>query len=290
MATNLHSLPQPLVEALTPERRRPIPGRFGVTTLIDAPLRRILTMRHFDEITEDVSENIWALLGKMGHAVLEQNKEVSEIRFEKDLFGAKIVGVVDYSNDGVVIDFKFTSVWAAIFASEKSEWDQQLQIYGYLVQLSGKPVSSLENWLILRDWNVRERQRSSGDYPEIPFKQIVYKPWPREAVEAFIQERVSLHLNAEKSRPDQASNEIPTHLWCNREERWERPTKWAVKKKNQERAVRVYDTKEQAEAHFDVWPEMGFHIEERRGESVRCASYCSLVNWCPCYASLKEAI
>ncbi len=286
---NKYNLPKPLAEALTPERHRPVPGRFGVTALIDSPLRRILTMRHWDQIEEDVSEGIWALLGKMGHKVLEQNKQVSEIRLEQDLFGAKIVGIVDYSDEGTVIDFKFVSVWAAVFASEKSEWSQQLQLYGHLVQLSGRPVTSLENWLILRDWSVRERQRSSGDYPEIPFKQIKYDLWPKPTVETFLSERVSLHLSAEKIEP----GPIPEVFWCNSIERWEKPTKYAVKKKGRESAVRVCDTKEVAYVIMEqesVRTGKDHFIETRPGENVRCTSYCSLVPWCPCYASLKEAI
>ncbi len=281
MVSNIHGLPKPLADALTPNRRKPIPGRFGVTALIDSPLRRLLTMRHFDQIEEDVSEGIWALLGTMGHRVLEQNKQVSEIRFEQDLFGAKIVGIADYSADGVVIDFKFTSVWAAVFASEKSEWANQLQIYGHLVQLSGRPVTSLENWLILRDWNVRERQRSSGDYPEIPFKQIVYKPWSKEAVAAFIQERMSLHLEAEKYALQSDLGEIPANLFCTSTERWEKPTKYAVKKKGQERAVKLFDILDDATNHAAM--NKDWYVEIRPGENVRCLSYCSVNKWCPYY-------
>ncbi len=291
MATNLYSLPTPLAEALTPDRRPPVPGRFGVTALIDSPLRRILTMRHWHEIKEDVSENIWMLLGKMGHKVLEQNKQVSEIRLEHDLFGAKIVGIVDYSDEGTVIDFKFVSVWAAVFASEKSEWNQQLQLYGYLVQLRGRPVTSLENWLILRDWNVRERQRSSGDYPEIPFKQVAYKPWSYEAATAFIQERVSLHLEAEKYAYNQTSIEIPANLFCTSTERWEKPTKYAVKKKGRESAVRVCDTKEVAYVIMEqesVRTGKDHFIETRPGENTRCTSYCSLNSFCPFWNEVKR--
>lgn len=281
MPTNIHDLPQPLVEALTPERRRPVPGRFGVTTLIDSPLRRILTMRHFDEITEDVSENIWVLLGKMGHKILEINKQVSEIRIEHPFNDATIAGVIDYTA-GEVIDFKFTSVWSYIFASDKSAWEQQLQIYGYLVQSLGQPVTGLANWLILRDWNKREAAKSEN-YPKIPFAKIEYKLWDKMTVEAFIQERVSLHLNAEKSRPDQASNEIPTHLWCTPTERWKKEDKWAVMKKGQVRAVRLYDSEEAAEAHFDLGIPPAFYIEHRPGEDTRCENYCSLNVWCPYY-------
>jgi len=285
MATNLYSLPAPLVEALTPERRRPVPGRFGVTTLIDAPLRRILSMRHFDEITEDVSENIWALLGKMGHKVLEINKQVSEIRVEHPVDGATVVGVVDYAA-GEVIDFKFTSVWSYIFASDKSAWEQQLQIYGYLVQLIGKPVTGLANWLILRDWNKREAARSD-DYPKIPFAKVEYKLWDRTAVEAFISERVSLHLEAEKIDPGVGL----AHLTCSPVERWERPTKYAVKKSGVDKAVRVYDTNEEATERADYEEKRTaktHYIEIRPGENIRCAQYCSVNNFCPFWNEVKE--
>ncbi len=285
MATNLHSLPQPLVEALTPERRRPVPGRFGVTTLIDAPLRRILTMRHFDEISEDVSENIWALLGKMGHKTLEMNKRVSEVWVEQKFGDALIVGVVDYTDDCKVIDFKFTSVWSFVFAGDKSEWEKQLQIYAYLVQLSGKPVASLENWLILRDWNKREAAKS-GTYPKIPFAKIEYKLWDRTAVEAFISERVALHLEAEKIEPGAGLD----HLTCSPSERWDRTTKYAVKKNGVDKAVRVYDTDEEATERADYEEKRTakiHYVETRPGESVRCLSYCSVNVWCPYFKGLE---
>ncbi len=291
MVSNKYDLPQPLVEALTPERRKPVPGRFGVTALIDSPLRRILTMRHYDDIEEDVSDSIWALLGKMGHSVIEMNKQVSEIRLERKFGDATLVGVADYANDGKVIDFKFTSVYTVIFASEKSEWEKQLQVYGCLLRLENKPVTALENWLILRDWNRRDSLKSD-DYPKIPFAKLIYKPWSNEAGEAFISERVSLHLLAEKIALASTSIEIPAEFWCTSEERWEKPTKWAIKKKTQERAVRVYDSEEAAKKHFgDVWPEVGgYYIETRPGEQTKCQSYCALNKWCPFWNKLKGGL
>jgi hypothetical protein len=288
MVSNLYGLPQPLVEALTPERRRPQLGRFGVTTLIDAPLRRILTMRHFDEISEDVSENIWALLGKMGHKTLEMNKRVSEVWVEQKFGDALLVGVVDYTDDCKVIDFKFTSVWSFVFAGDKSEWEKQLQIYAYLIQLSGKPVASLENWLILRDWNKREAAKSET-YPKIPFAKVEYKLWSREAVEAFISGRVSLHLEAQKIEPGADL----AHLTCSPEERWDRPTKYAVKKEGKERAERVLDTLDDAEKYILALGNIAtgkvgkYFIETRRGESVRCLNYCSVSTWCPYFKGLE---
>jgi len=287
--SNVYDLPQPLVKALTVERRPVVPGRISVTALIDSPLRRILSMQHGHEIEEDVSENLWSLLGKMGHKTLEINFLVSEIKIEKPFGDATLVGVVDYFN-GEVIDFKFTSVWSVIFAADKSEWEQQLQIYGYLVQSLGKPVSGLANWLILRDWNKMERKRSSGDYPEIPFKQISYKPWDKSTCEAFISERVSLHLNAEKIACGQSSVEIPVEYWCTPTERWEKPTKYAVKKQGVEKAVRVFDTNEEAIDRADLEEKRTaktHYVELRPGENTKCLNYCSVNTWCPFYKTLE---
>src|SRR4030042_1797996 len=109
MIQNIHDLPGPLVKALSPERHRPVPGRIGVTALIDSPLRRILTMRHFDEITEDASDSFWALIGKSVHYVIEQGDKNTEIKISQQVFGATLVGVVDYFKDGHIIDWKTTS-------------------------------------------------------------------------------------------------------------------------------------------------------------------------------------
>jgi hypothetical protein len=248
-------------------------------------------MRYYDQIEEDVSENIWALLGKMGHKTLEMNKRVSEVWVEQKFGDGLIVGVVDYTDDCKVIDFKFTSTWSYVFAGEKSEWEQQLQIYGHLIKLTGKPVASLENWLILRDWNKREAARSD-DYPKIPFAKVEYKPWERTAVEAFIRERVSLHLLAEKVCLSSTSIEIPAEFWCTPTERWEKPTKYAVKKPGQERAVRVLDTEPSAReimTHETARTGKVHTIETRPGENVRCESgYCAVSKWCPCFTKLKE--
>jgi hypothetical protein len=275
---NIHGLPAPLVKALTFERRRPVPGRFGVTALIDSPLKRLLAMRHFDEVEDEVSENFWAFLGKMGHRVLEDDSETSEVKIEVDLWGGKVVGVIDYHKDGKITDWKFTSVWAAMFIKDKSEWELQLQIYAYLLQLIGKPVFGISNFLLLRDWNKREAQKNQ-DYPRIPFKKIEYSLWDAPTIEAYVHGRIDLHLDAERFHGD-----IPEKFWCSPEERWHKPDKWAVMKKKDGRAVRVLENKEAAEIIRSAESErtnINHFIVFRPGEDTKCASYCSYNKWCP---------
>uniref|UniRef100_A0A6M3K0X8 Putative PD-(D/E)XK nuclease superfamily protein n=1 Tax=viral metagenome TaxID=1070528 RepID=A0A6M3K0X8_9ZZZZ len=275
MVSNTYNLPEPLVKALTPDRKAPVFGRISVTSLIDSPLRRVLAMRYYGQTNEDVSEGLWALLGTMGHRVLEGGSDCAEVKIEAPFNGATLVGVVDHTKDGEVIDFKFTSVWSVVFP--KPENELQLQIYAYLVQSTGLPVTKLSNWMILRDWNKREAQRNQ-EMPRIAFHKISYKPWPKDKIEAYLTERVSLHLSAEKYAQNGSQEEIPASLWCSPEERWERPSKWAAKTVGKDRAVRLFDSEQECS---DFVHGTKMFLEHRPGESVKCNDYCQYSAWCP---------
>ena len=73
-------------------------------------------------------------------------------------------------------------------------------------------------------------------------------------------------------------------LPCTPEERWERPTHFAVMKQGQKRVVRVFDTREEAEGNIT---KAGLYVEERAGSSVRCEYYCRVASFCPQYARMK---
>ena len=67
--TNKYNLPETLVDALSYDTHR-MAGDISVTQLIDAPQIRILKRKH--QLTEDVSEKLWALLGTAMHHILER--------------------------------------------------------------------------------------------------------------------------------------------------------------------------------------------------------------------------
>ena len=184
---------------------------------------------------------------------------------------------------GRIIDWKLTSAWSAVFAADKN-WESQLQVYGYLVQSLGHPVTDLSVYMILRDWNKRDAQKNP-DYPQIPFKEISYKLWDKMTAEAFISERVSLHLSAEKSCLGSTPIEIPPIFWCTPTERWEKPTKYAVKRKKQDRAVKLFDDESGAVAF--AMGSTDLYVETRPGENTRCTSYCSVNSWCPFWNEVK---
>jgi len=281
--SNVYGLPDPLARALTVERRPVVPGRISVTALIDSPLRRILSLQHGHEIEEDVSENLWSLLGKAVHYVIEKSDKATEIKIEVSSKDATLVGVVDYYKDSKIIDWKLTSAWSAVFAADKN-WELQLQTYGYLVQSLGHPVTELSVYMILRDWNKREAMKSPDSYPQIPFKEISYIPWGKSTCEAFISERVSLHLSAEKIVSGASPEEIPAEFWCTPTERWKKPTKYAAKNVGKDRAVRVFDREEECSKFIH---DTKMFLEVRPGENTRCENYCSVSPWCSCFAKLK---
>lgn len=70
--TNKNGLPQPIVDALKYDTYK-VHGNISVTTLIDAPQIRILKYKHRHEISEDVSDMLWALMGTVVHSILERS-------------------------------------------------------------------------------------------------------------------------------------------------------------------------------------------------------------------------
>ena len=66
---------------------------------------------------------------------------------------------------------------------------------------------------------------------------------------------------------------------CSDEERWKRGEAWAVKKKGNKRAQRVFDN--EASAGEFMKDKENLEIEHREGEYVRCkGDYCGVANFC----------
>lgn len=98
--TNKKGLPQPLVDAIKYDTYK-VHGDLGVTTLIDSPQIRILKKKHSREITSDVSESLWMLMGTMCHSILER----AHIKDHKRQAFLTVIETlkeqsVNYGNDG----------------------------------------------------------------------------------------------------------------------------------------------------------------------------------------------
>ena len=177
--------------------------------------------------------------------------------------GVVISGTPDIrTTEGCIDDYKVTSAWSFVFA--KPEWEQQLNTYALLADANGFPIEGLTIHAFLRDWSERNAVQYRPDYPDRPFYSVKLPLWPIDKRKAFVQERLADHKRG--LRP------------CTSEERWQRPTTWAVTKDGNKKAARVLDT--ESEAQQWMRGKGGYHIECRPGSCRRCADYCIVRSVC----------
>lgn len=264
--TNVHGLPESLVRAVTNDPYTNGGADISVTKLIDAPQIRVLTKRHAAEMTVDVSERIWSLLGQAVHTILERaalrtEGMVAEQRLFAEIAGWQLSGQFDVMalETGVLSDYKVTTVFKL---QDVDKWTQQLNILRWLAAKNDAAVHELEIIAILRDWKKGEAERKET-YPQTPIVRVPIPVWELAETEEFILDRISLHQYADKGgRVD-----------CTDEDRWYSGTTYALKKDGAIRASKVQS------APFDDVPE-GYTVEERPGEYRRCASYCEVRAFC----------
>lgn len=289
MFTNIHNLPDPVVAALSDDKYDSGHVNSSVTTLIDAPQVKILSRKHKDDITIDVSERLWSVLGTAVHTMFEDyagGDYLSEERLFTEINGWKISGAIDIQKaeaDGsiTILDYKCTSVWSVIFG--KKSWEQQLNFYAYLVhKCKGTTVSKLNILAVLRDWKQSEAE-FKPDYPKQPIVQIDIPLWETSQQKEFVESRVALHQQAEWDYLN--GNRISE---CSDEEMWLRPTKFAVMKKGRKRAIKLHDDKDDAQTHSETLGK-DHYVETRTGQAMRCEKYCPAAIFCPQYqGSLNE--
>lgn len=270
--TNVYDLPDPIVQAIVNDPYNS-GADISATGMIRPPRMRVLEKRHAQEITSDVSDKLWILLGQAVHNILERGDTPGyrkEERLFAEVLGWKISGKYDALRivGSKLIDYKVTSVWAFLMG-DKPEWTQQLNILAWLLTEYGHSINDLEINAILRDHS--KRRVSEDNYPPVPFQKVKIPLWTREKQTAYIQSRVKAHQESEKLPTDQ----LPP---CTDDERWAKPDTWAVIKKGNKRAKRVFNSEEEAIKANEV---LGLSIEHRRGDQfVRCRSYCDVSKFC----------
>jgi hypothetical protein len=288
--TNKFNVPETLVALATRDYYTKGKSDYSVTEIISPPRIQRLRREHFEEIEQDVSDMLWMLLGTALHVVAERSEvsgHTNEERLSVGVDGIILSGAIDLQKDeadGITItDYKFTSAWALM--NDKPEWEQQQNIYKYLVErVKKKPVKGLKICALIRDWSRRDAQ-NKADYPQAPIQVIDIPMWTFDRTEHFIKERVEMHRDS-KVNADWGE-ELPL---CSDEERWVRPTTYAVKKDGRKTAIRVFDTQDEADALLKEMPEKdkGF-IEIRKGEAVRCTgNFCGVSQWCSQFQNQKE--
>ena len=258
--TNVTGLPKILVTAVS-NQRKPSPDSVSCTELIDSPLVRRLKLENWDVLEVDVAEQVKAMLGTALHAYIEShasNDEHSELSLKREVDGFNVTGTCDYLHDGVLSDWKTTSVWSVML---NNEWldkvEKQLQVYAWLLKPTHQ-VNKLEAVVVFTDWR-RGESLSKPDYPAQNVQSYSFSVWPDEKIEAYIKERISLHKDASYA--------------CSLEERWARPSSYAVMKEGRKTAVRVFPTEAEA-VNYRIDLDAKHSVVHRPGEHIRCQEYC----------------
>lgn len=285
--TNKFNIPKAFVNAVERPTYNKGGAHLSVTQLINSPKIVALSRKHDDEMEQDVNDLLWALLGTAVHEILDRHKDpndISEERLHTEIDGWKLSGAIDLQcpnpNGITVKDYKTTSVWAVM--NEKIEWEYQLNMYAYLVEkVKNIPVTDLAIIAFLKDWKEDDVGKREN-YPEARVIEIPITLWSFEEREEFIKARISAHSACDFAL--ETSGSLPD---CTKEEMWEKPAVWAIKKIGGKRAHSLYDTPEKA---MSALAELGdaYELDHRPGERTRCESYCAVNKWCKQYQEYKE--
>jgi hypothetical protein len=293
MLTNDFNLPEVFVKLA--ERNTYSRGKSdrSITQLIDSPRKVNLSIRYKDSTKQDVSDMIWPLLGTVIHEILEHAGEALDDRYmvEERIFHKftsvhtvgtwTVSGAVDLQiqqDDGTIEiqDYKFTSVYSVM--NEKQEWVNQLNAYGWLIRhAKGVQVSSMKIIGILKDWRDSQVGKQDG-YPPAAVATVDIPVWSNEEQDRYMEECISAHMQAAFHAAMDEDMLAP----CTDEQRWMRPTTYAVMKNKNKRAHKVMENREEALALAEELTDERntYRVEERIGEPIRCLRFCDAAENC----------
>lgn len=272
--TNNAGLPEALVRAVQNDTYTKGNSDYS-TTELSKPSRIVaLEKLHKDELTEEAADRIYALIGKLGHSILEHagTADIIEKRLFTEIEGKILSGQVDVVDGSILEDWKFCSSY--VFRDGvKFEWIAQASVNRLLCKRNEIPITEARYIAIYRDWSKPASMRER-DYPSSQVQVFPVKLWPLEQTEQWIKERIQSHENAFKSLPE-----------CTDEERWAKPPKYALMKEGRKTAVKLYDSK--FEADNAAKEDSKLYVQYRPSDSIRCQYYCPVSQFCDQWKSMQ---
>lgn len=314
--TNHLKLTEPLFKALQWDEYDPGKADYTPSSLGRPAYMAALERKHRDSITIDVADNVWALLGKATHKIVEIGTKDMPNNFAEKRVYIK-VGKWDISmqmdnmfvdaENAILEDHKTTSVYKFKpnydgTLPEAKDWEIQLNIGAYILRHkfwfymgAGQkidhqpiPIKTLRINGILKDHR-KTLARFDKTYPQHPLAVREFNIWDDEKVEAYITEKATAHDSAKESE----INDIPV---CTDEEMWATPDKWAIMKHGNKKALKLFEVMSSLTKYSDTkelvfGKKKGEHYTEfRAGERKRCQDYCSLSKngLCPAWNKFQE--
>ena len=281
--TNRLRLPEAFVKAVSTTRHNEA-GCFSATTLNKGAKEIILTDRHFDEITVDAADSVWAVWGTAVHALLESQPDNNfhEESFKVPVSNSFVTGQVDSYDmeNGVINDWKTASVWKVQFNDFK-DWRAQGLTYAWLLQQSGLEVKKCRFVALLKDHS-KTKAKTDSSYPQSPV--FIYE---FDVTAADLEETAARILAKVQEIESAYKLDDDAIEPCSAEERWADGEKWAVMKNGRKTAVKVFDNQLDADA---MAGEMGnaYYVEHRPAISRKCGDYCKCKEFCNFYKAMNK--
>lgn len=249
----------------------------SATTLIDSPRVKRLQREHAGGIEDDAIRRVMATFGTIYHKLVEEaapsSWEVERRLYATTKDGWVVSGAIDVLepvslNKWNIRDHKVLTSWKAMKIAEGSEvgFERQLNIYSWLLKKNGQETNKLYVDALVRDW-MEGKVTTSSAYPSSPGMAYEIKLWSFEEQDEYVERMAGLHFG----------EELPL---CTDEERWMRPSKYAVRKDGAKRNSRVLDSLADAQAEAEKM-KGDYEVVHLPGEAIRCTrNYCSVADHC----------
>jgi hypothetical protein len=143
----------------------------------------------------------------------------------------------------------------------------------------GFEVECAEIVAILKDHSKRDA-KNKPDYPKLPVAVIGFSFTEDDfdEIDKWLWDKFREIRRCESL----SDNELPI---CTLEERYNSGDKYAVMKTGNKKAMRVLDTREEAEQWMKT--SGGNYIDTRPGEDKKCLDYCAACEFCSYYQQIK---
>ena len=266
--TNNYGAPDSIVDAIREDPYTKDGADFSVTELIKPPQIRRLWKKHEDDISVDVREQIWKLLGTGVHAAIERadSEGTKEQRFHAEHNGVTISGAVDLiGDDGSVMDYKVTSTYS-VQRGLKEDWEKQLNLYAWLLRQNDITVTKLNIVCICRDW--MKSRVGKYNYPDSPVVVLSVPIWRDGRQDDYLDQRVRVHTQ---------ESTIP----CTPEERWARGAYQVNPTHSGGGKPRSFDSLQDATDYINKQKTGSYTIKDGAAKYIRCESWCEVAEFCP---------
>lgn len=285
--TNVNKLPAGFVNACVSNHVRD-DSHYSVTELLKGTCEIALSRVRGEEATQDVSDMVWAIFGSATHSILEQGAKEGTLAEHKMAYeilpGIYWTGICDLYDPetNTIEDFKTASVWK-FKMKDFQDWRDQLRDYCCLLQLcDGIRCRHARIVALLKDHSKTEVQRDS-QYPPLPCQTVEFDFTDEEIERRPVEVQDKIAAVSEAVRKLKTGGDIEP---CSESERWARPSKFAVMKQGRKSAVRLLDSKEEAEKMAGELGK-GYSVEHRPGFNTKCNGFCLYKEWCPLFKEGK---